>query len=288
MALKPVQLHETKALTTNTTTTIQIPVGGKIHDFGLRFATGAGADVTEAAIRAEIGNITLTINGKQVIFATAAVLLDFYEVLGQNVDDPTGVASVLELNVGRLMYTDPAVRDLFGLGTNNIQSIQVQVTAGTLATIANVQAFTSREAKNEDLGMYIRLINYPVSFNSTGVHTVDTLPRDPDSSYLFTMASPGASGTLTFGEVKVNNVSIKDITPKAVNDLFLSNNRYNVPSGYYIYGFADGNLDTRLPMVGVNDLRFNQTFSVAPGAAGYSMTVISAVNLETMLAKVRA
>lgn len=281
--LKPIQAHETKTLTSSTSTTIQIPVGGKLHNIMLRFATGADADVTEAAIRSEIGNIRLTVNGVDLVNATAIKILDLYESLGLNVGTPAGVASVLELNLGKLIFTDPAVRDLFGLGTANVQSVQVTVTAGTLSTIANVRAFTSREMKNENLGMFAKFINYARSFNSTGDDTFDTLPRDPDSSYVAVLSDAGASGTQTYGECRVNNVQVVDRIPIAVNRLVVSNNRLASPTGYFVYDFMDGNLETRLPMVGVNDLRFINTFSVAPGAGGYNMSVLSLHNLPTNL-----
>lgn len=281
--LKVVQAHETKTLTTSGSTTISIPVGGKLHDIMLRFATAADADVTEAAIRAEIGIIRLTVNGVDLVNATATKLLDAYEALGLNVGVNAGVASAVELNLGRLMFTDPAVRDLFGLGTANVQSCQVTVTAGTLSTIGNVRGFTSREMVSENLGIFSKFINYPRSFNATGQDTFDTLPRDPDASYMMVLSDAGASGTQTYGEIRANNISVKDPIPKAVNALSLSNARLQQPSGYFVYSFNDGNLKTRLPMVGVNDLRFINTFSVAPGSGGYNMSVITVHNLPANL-----
>lgn len=281
--LKVVQAHETKTLTSATNATIQIPVGGKLHCVMLRFATGADANVTEAAIRSEIGNIRLTVNGVDLVNATATKILDAYEALGLNVGVNVGIASVLELNLGRLLFTDPAVRDLFGLGTANVQSIQVTVTAGTLVTIANVRAFTAREMVSENLGIFSKYINYPRNYNAAGADTFDTLPRDPDASYMAVLSDSGASGTQTYGEVRANNISVKDPIPTSINALDLSNNRLVQPAGYFVYGFNDGNLKTRLPMVNVNDLRFINTFSVAPGAAGYNMSVMTVHNLPANL-----
>ena len=281
--MKIIQAHETKTLTSSTNTTIQVPVGGKLHSIMLRFATSADADVTEAAIRSEIGNIRLTVNGIDLVNATAEKLLDLYEALGVNVGNNTAVASVLELNLGRLLYTDPVARDIFGIGTANVQSVQITVTAGTLSTIANVRAFTGREMVSENLGIFTKYINYPRSFNATGQDTFDTLPREPDASYLMVLTDDGASGTQTYGEIRVNNINVKDPIPRSINGLSLSNDRLQQPSGYFVYAFTDGNLKSRLPMVGVNDLRFINTFSVAPGAAGYNMSVLTAHNLPANL-----
>lgn len=283
MGIKYISAHESKPLTSGAQATLQVPVGGKIHGFQLHFTTSGGANVTEAAIRAEIGTIRLTVNGKDVVNASAIKILDLYEVLGRNVNDNTAVASVLELNVGRNVYTDPAQRDLFGIGTNDVQSIQVQITAGTLSTIANVQIYTLREPVNENLGVYMRFINYNISYNATGDHSYDTMPRDSDSSYLAVMADAGASGTMTHGEVRLGSTTLKQRVPAAVNTLINSTDRYATPSGLYVYSFMDGNVLTRLPMKDVDDLRFVQTFSVAPGAAGYNMSALTVVNLNPAL-----
>lgn len=283
MTLKTTNRHEQRSVSSNSVTTLQVPIGGKLHSIMLRFSTSADADVTEAAIRAEIGIIRLTVNGKDLVNASATKILDLYEALGRQVSENTGVASVLELNVGRLVYTDPDARELFGLGTADVQSIQVSVTGGTLSTIANVQCFTTRTAENQKLGAYMKFINYPVNFNSTGDHTMDTLPRDADSAYLAVLADAGASGTMTHGEVRTGTVTLKERVPAAVNKLAISNDRLVTPSGYFVYAFMDTSLFTRLQMAGINDLRFIQTFSVAPGAAGYNLSALTVVNLDLIL-----
>lgn len=277
--LKTHQTHEQKVMSSNGIATLNIPRGGKLHSIALRFTTAAGADATEAQIRAEIGQVRLTLNGKDLVNAPIGKILDLYEALGQNVNDASAIAGVVELNLGKLIYTDPAVRDLFGLGTADVTSIQISVTAGTLSQIANVQAFTSREAKEENLGMYFKFINYAVSFNAATDHTLDTLPRDPDSSYVAVLCDMGASGVLATGEVRVNGVTFKERIPRSINALSLSNDRMAQPSGYYVYAFTDGNLKSRLPMVGVNDLRLINGFTTAPGASGYNASVLTVVNL---------
>lgn len=276
--LKNTQNHETKALTTGQQSTLQIPTGGKIQSMFLLFTTSAGAPVTEAQIRAEIDNIRLTMNGKDIVNASATQLLDLFETLGNQVFDAAGIpAGAIELNIGRLVFQSGDVRDLMGFGTADIANIQVQVTAGTLVNIAAVQGVTARTATNENLGAHCQYINYPQSFNGTGDHTVDTLPRNTDSSYLALMVNDGASGTITFSEVRVNNFTIRERLSIAVNALMLSESKYAQPAGHFVHGFMDGTLDGRLPMVGVTDLRCITTFSVAPGAGGYTIGALTLV-----------
>lgn len=277
MGLFQTQVHEQKPMASTQITTLQIPTGGKVQSLGLVFYTAGGVPVTEAQLRAEVGNIRLTINGKDVVNCSAIQLLDLYEALATRVGVPAAVPGVVELNIGRLLFVDPALRDLVGFGTADVANIQVQITALTLTNVASVKAVSQRQPVSENLGMYCKFINYPQSFNATGDHTVDTLPRDSNSAYLLTMIDDGPSGTISFGECRVNGVTVTERLDSALNSLFASNKGFVQTAGYFIHFFNDGTLAGRLPMPGVTDLRHITTFSVAPGAAGYNVTPLTLI-----------
>jgi len=279
--LKTLQVHEEKSLTSAQNTTLQVPTGGKVNSLFLGFKKADGTSASEAEIRAEIGNIRLTLGGKDVINAPAVKLLDLYEAMGVKVSENVGIAGIVELNVGKLAYLDPAMRDACGFGTADITSIQIQVTAGTLSQIASVQAFSRRQAVNQNLGTHCRFIQYPQSFNSTGDHTVDTLPRDRNSAYLMVMVDDGASGAITEGEARVNANTVIERCPTNVNKAALSNDGYVQPAGYFVYPFTDGDTSTRLPMNGVTDFRLINTFGTAPGASGYTICTLTVIDYPT-------
>lgn len=276
--LKTFQVHEEKALTSAQNSTLQIPTGGKVNSLFLMFKDSSGVSATEAEIRAEIGNIRLTLGGKDVINVPATKILDLYESLGVKVAENTGIAGVIELNLGKLIYLDPAMRDACGFGTADLTSIQVQVVAGTLSNIASVQAFTRRQAINQNLGTHCRFVQYPQSFNSTGDHTVDTLPRDRNAAYLAAMVDDGASGAISHGEARVNSNTVTERCPLNVNKAAVSGDGFVQPAGYFNYMFTDGDTSTRLPMRGVSDFRLITTFSTAPGASGYNIATLTVVD----------
>lgn len=282
MALFQTQIHEQKPMASTQTSTLQIPVGGKIQSLALVFYTGAGVPVTEAQIRSEVGNIRLTINGKDVVNCSAIQILDAYESMGTRVSAPTAIAGVVELNIGRLLFVDPAIKDLVGYGTADVSTIQVQITALTLTAVASVKAVSQRQPVSENLGMYCKLVNYPQSFNATGDHTVDTLPRDMNSAYLAVFVDDGASGAITFGECRVNSVTVTERLDSALNALFASNKGFTQVPGYFTHWFSDGSLAGRLPMNGVTDYRLITTFGTAPGAAGYNVTPLTLIMPEGM------
>lgn len=276
--VKAVAKHQTAPLTTGGTQTLQIPAGGKIHSLALHFMTSAGASVTEAQIRAEIANIRFTIGGRNIVNCSPVILLDAYETLGTEVHSNTGIAGVVELNIGRLLFTDPGLRDLFGFGTAGSPPIQISISAGTLSAIASVECYTEREAVNEALGSYCSLINYPQTFNSTGIHTVENLSREPSTKYALIMVDDGASGAIASGEVRMGQVSVRESVPLNVNAQLLSNNRLTQPSGYFVHGFSDGTLAALLSMAGVADFRVLTNFGTAPGAGGYNLAALTVEN----------
>lgn len=267
---KTINVHESKPLTSNQVSTLQIPVYGKIQGLMLLFTGNAGALSTVAQLSAQIGQIRLSINGRDIVNATAAQILQGYTALGDNVTVSAGVDGAIELNFGRLLFTDPKVRDLFGFGGRDVSSIQVQVSALTLtaAQVANVQGFTAREAVAENFGSYISFIQYPQTYNAIGEHTVDTLPRDTDTAYLACMVTPGA-GVIANSEVRINSAIARERVPAAVNALFNSSNRYSQATGFFNHMFTDGALDAVIPMRGVTDFRIITGFSTAPGGNGY-------------------
>jgi len=286
MTLKTVNAHSTRPLTTGATETLQIPVYGRIQDVILAF------DGTEAQIRAEVGLIRLSINGSDLISLTAAELYDLYEMLGVKVFDATGFDGALSLNLAPLIYNNPAIRDQFGWGEIGVTNIQVAVTALTLSNVSSVRAFTIRDTPRDAngkpikqaLGARIKAVRYQQNFNATGEHTVDTLPRDLGTAYLLVAASDGASGAITSGRCSANSVNIYEETPIDVNALYLSRSGLDQIGGYFVYNFTDGGINSRLPMEGVTDLRFVQTFGTAAGAAGYPILTVMAVDFPTNIA----
>lgn len=278
--------HETQPLTNGSTATLQIPVFNRIQDVILAF------NGTEAQMRAELGLVRLTMNGTDIINCTVTELLDLFEAMGVKVASNTGIDGVLSLNVGRLLYDSSPIRDLFGWGSLGVTTIQVQVTAGTLAAISEVTAYSVRDvARNangdpeaQPFGAHVRVIRYPQNFNSTGEHTVDTLPRDINTAYLAVMAGDGASGVISYGKCSVNAANVYEQTPNAVNEMANAETGIAPVAGYYLYNFTDGGLNSRLPMKGVTDLRFVTNFATAPGAGGYPMIAVTGVDYPANLA----
>lgn len=277
--IKKVLIHENKSLQANTILTFNVPSFDTIDDIMLEFSN-SGAASTTANIKSSVGKIALNINGEQVINTTATRLFDFYSMLGNEVQQTSRPANVLNLNVGRLLFLLPENEDYFAWGCSNINTIQVQVYCnGTVTGVTDCNLITERRPVQSMLGAYVKLISYPQSMSAAGVSTVDTLPRDSNEAYLSVMASQETGGTIASGECVVNGVNIYDNISKAVNDMVVSSRDYAPVSGYFNYLFADRSRRGFLPMMGVTELRLKTNFSAAPTAGVYDLLACTIKNV---------
>ena len=285
--LKKIFVHDTKPVTTGAVLTFNIPSFDTIDDVILRFTKSGGA-ATKANIISSVGKVALNINGEQVINCTISELYDVFEMLGNQVQE-TILTNVVSLNLARLMFKLNQNKDYFAWGCANIQTIQLQVYCGTTVTdVTDLEVSTERRSFNSNLGSLIKVINYPQSMSSTGISSVDTLPRDSNDGYLAIMANTGG-GVISQGECVVNVNTIIDPTAKAAMDYVCQVRGFKPLSTYYNYLFADGSNRGALPMNGVTELRLKTSFTTAPTSGTYDLLAISIKNMPTaMLTEIAA
>jgi len=287
--IKKALIHETKSLSANTILTFNVPSFDTIDDIMLEF-TNSGAASTTANIKSSVGKIALNINGEQVINTTITRLFDFYSALGNEVQQSSRPANVVNLNVGRLMFLLPENEDYFAWGCSNINTIQVQVYCnGTVTGVTDCTLITERRPTQSQLGAYVKLISYPQSMSAAGISTVDTLPRDANEAYLSVLASQETGGVIASGECVVNGVNIYDNISMAVDSMVVSMRDFAPVSGYFNYLFADRSKRGFLPMMGVTELRLKTNFSTAPTGGVYDLLACTIKNIpDEMIAAYNA
>lgn len=278
--VKKVLVHESKPISAGAILTYNIPSFDTIDDIILEF-TNSGAAATLANIKAGIGKIALNINGGQVINVPLTRLCDVYSSLGVEVTQ--NLVNCIGLNIGRYLFKDPDNEDFFAWGCNNIQTIQLQVYCnGTVTGLTDCQVSTIRRAFKSNLDSYIKIINYPQTMASTGISTVDTLPRDNNEAYLEILAHNGG-GVISSGEMVVNGVSIYDPISQALNNYVCDARGLGNVSGVFNYSVTDGSVKSVLPMLGVTELRLKTTFTTAPTAGVYDLTAVSIHNVPAAM-----
>lgn len=284
--LKKVLIHESKTAAAGAILTYNIPSFDTIDDVLLEF-TNSGAASTLANIKAAVGKVALNINGEQVINVPFTRLCEVYNSLGVEVTQ--GLVNCIGLNVGRYLFKDPNNEDFFAWGCANIQTIQLQVYFNsTITGVTDCQVSTVRRSTNTVLGSYIKIINYPQTMASTGISTVDTLPRDSNEAYLEILANNGG-GVISHGECVVNGNSVYDPISQALDDYVVNARGLAAVTGNFNYSFSDGSIKGILPMQGVTELRLKTTFTTAPTSGVYDLVAVSVRNVpEAMLKAVAA
>lgn len=282
--IKRVFQHDSKPVSAGTVLTFNIPSFEVIDDILLEFSN-SGAAATKANVLSSIGKIALAINGEQVVNCPLELLYDVYASLGQEVTQ--NIKNVIGLNIGRYLFKDPVTEDYFAYGCANVQTIQLQVyCAATVTGVTDLSVSTIRRNFQSPLGSFIKVINYPQNMNTTGISSVDTLPRDSNEAYLSIMAK---GGTISQGECVVNGNNVFDPMTAAENDYIVSARGLAPVDGVFNYSFSDGSIKSILPMQGVTELRLKTTFSAAPTSGTYDLLAISIRNVpNAMMAAVSA
>lgn len=278
--LKKVLVHESKPISAGAILTFNIPSFDTIDDIVLEF-TNSGAAATLANIKSGIGKVALNINGEQVINVPFSRLCDVYSSLGVEVTQ--NLVNCLGLNIGRYLFKDPNNEDFFSYGCADIQTIQLQVYCNSTVTgLTDLQVSTVRRSVNTALGSFIKIINYPQTMSSTGISTVDTLPRDSNEAYLEILANNGG-GVISAGECIVNGNSIYDPISQALNNYVVDARGLSHVAGNFNYSFSDGSIKGILPMIGVTELRLKTHFTTAPTGGTYDLVAVSIRNVPVAM-----
>ena len=278
--VKRIFQHDSKPVTNGAVITFNIPSFEVIDDVVLEFSN-SGAAASKSNILTSIGKVALAINGEQIVNCPINLLYNVYASLGQEVSQ--NISNVIGLNIGRYLFKDPVTEDYFAYGCNDVQTIQLQIyCAASVSGVTDVSVSTIRRNFKANLGSYIKIINYPQNMSTTGISSVDTLPRDANEAYLSIMADNGG-GTISSGECVVNGNSIYDPMTQAENDYILSARGLAPVSGVFNYSFSDGSIKSFLPMQGVTELRLKTTFSGAPTGGTYNLLAVSIRNVPAAM-----
>lgn len=285
--IKKVLNHESKSCSASQILTYSIPVFDTVDDILIQ-GLNSGAPATLANMKAAIGKIALAINGEQVINVPFTRLCEVYNSLGVEVTQ--NLVNCIGLNIARYLFKDANNEDFFAWGCADIQTIQLQIYLNSSITgLTDIQVSTIRRSVNLPLGSYIKVINYPQTMTSTGISTVDSLPRnDSREAYLEILANNGG-GVISQGECVMNGVSIFDPITQSLNDYLVNTRGLAAVSGNFNYSFSDGSIKGALPMQGVTELRLKTTFTTAPTNGTYDLVAVSIRNVPAqMLAAIAA
>ncbi len=254
----------------NNSATARIPTTATFYAAYLYFKKGDGTATSIANIKTYIGDITVYHDGDQIMLGTATFFLDMQKYYFDAVTGgAANVAGVIPIPFAPYHFKNFAERQVFAVGTKNIQNMTINVNINNVAitNLGSIDIFTEQDPSVRSRGQYIRIKRYPQAFGGTGEHEVPNLPLEgPNVAYkclhIELGSNPGVSDYVTF---KVGGNNIYDRVVNAINTVY-SNFCLRTPQAAYTYvDFGKNNtIITYLPMQGLSDIRLVTDWTTTP------------------------
>ena len=281
--LKWISADQTKTASAGATLSWDIPAFGTLDDIFLEF-TNDGAAATAANILLSIDKVLLNVNGEIVHSCKLSQLYDLYKNCGNNVYQFANMPNVISLNVGRYMFANTALRDNFSFGRTGINSISLQlICKSTLSGVTAVKTICVRRKFDSVYGgSFVKCVNYPQSYNTTGIDDVDTLPRNSNDA-MITVITDAGGGAISELSCVCNGQNIVDPVSVNVLNSILSARGYQPLTGQAILPICDSSARSVLPLLGVAEFRVRPNFSTAPTAGVYDMLAVTVRNIPAAM-----
>ena len=281
--LKWISADQTKTASAGATLSWDIPVFGTLDDIFLEF-TNDGAAATAANILLSIDKVLLNVNGEIVHSCQLSQLYDLYKNSGNNVFQFSEMPNVISLNVGRYMFANTQLRDNFSFGKSGINNISLQLICKSgLSGVTHVKTIcVRRQFDSQFAGSFVKCVNYPQSFNTTGIDDVDTLPRNSNDA-MITVITDAAGGAISELSCVKNGQNIVDPVSINVLNSVLSARGYQPLSGQAILPICDSSARSVLPLLGVAEFRVRPNFTTAPTNGVYNMLAVTVRNIPAAM-----
>jgi len=242
----------------------EVPTAGTHYALFLRCLTSAGAALTVAQIKAEIGDIIIRINGEQIVEASATFLLDLQKYYGDALG-AGNVDGIIPIWFARPHLATDKERSIFAIGTEDISSFTVDVNVVAVTNLASIEVLSLVTPERRVLGQHIRISKFPQSFGTTGIQEITTLPKEGNNVGYMALHLEESGGTIDKATVKLGGNNIfEDVDPN-LNQVLLELAKRTPQSGYFHIDFSRSNdLLGFLPMANVKDFRQQIEWSVSP------------------------
>ena len=262
---------------TDVETVLNLPVAGIYAGLMLRFLDSSGDEVAVATLKTEIDNITVRINGQEIIDHVGIEHLFALEQFYMSCDGFTNQAGVLGIPFYPMEYIEEAPRVPFYIGMGDVTTFQIAITCATITTVSAIECYSlignnpSSAGKSKGLGSHIRLKQMGVNFSGTGDNEITSLPINPSMGYR-ALHLYHTSGVMQKATVKINQVNVRDNTPREVIQYDnIAKRRQNQTSYESICFNLDNQLGSFRPMKDVSDFRITPYWSSAVSGANYTM-----------------
>lgn len=259
------RLPSANTVAAGATSTFQIPLGPTYRSFELR-PTIAGADATEAEMRAQIERVRVKINGIARIDVAGTRLLDLYEYYGFTID-----AGVFPILLTRPYARTPEGEENVAVGTNNVDTLTVEIDLAAGATIDALPMDAWMTLERRDLGIIFEVRENSFVASGAGQLEIPTLPKsngDLAALHLF-------SANITALQILIDSAVHFDGDIETMHNVLKRVSRVPVTNVVHFEATALDRLNDALPLANVQDFRQKLTMS----GAGTVVAVVETINL---------
>lgn len=247
---------------------VGVPVGTKsINKLGFELS---GTVFTSA----HIDTVEALINGSPVQqyleAAHAELLQDYY-------GDPTP-ADRFCLQFGRSHLSRKSERELFLIGTSDVDTLQVQgnIAGSTAPAISAYEQRTvlmhgsdspAKVAQRNRLGLFTKVKNFTYTLTGAGTTEIDNIPKE---AFLQAVHLIQSSDVITNVEAWIDGRKIWDASKSRMTNEVQDAGRTKQASVYHLDWMLENELGGQLPLVGVQDFRLKISHSAGATVNAYA------------------
>lgn len=270
----PEKMKNVTGIGAGAVTVTDMPVRGVYHGVYLVCRKAAGVAMTRAEIIADVGLITLRVDGNIEYQASATVILDLFKYWHDK-DGAFTVAGALPIPFTRPNLVPAAQKALLGWGMKDRTSFTLEVDIDAVATLVTIEVWAAIEPNERAFGRHLSLLQYPQTFAATGIHQITTLPQKNPDVGILAMHIGESTGDINSVIVQDGTRVIFDEVPMELNNMMLRQAGRTGQTDYYHVDFSVMDDQAGYLAVGnIRDFRQSIEWEAGGGAPGnYSIYI---------------
>lgn len=244
-----------------------IPTSGLHRATYLRCLNSSGVALTRTQIEADIGDITVRINGEIILEASVDLLFDLQRYYGDK-NGAGNVDGIVPIFWGLPYFKTDLERSVYDLGMANVRSFTVEAKIDGVAALSTIEILSEVENTSRILGAHRRITKFPRNFSSTGVQELSDLPKDDQNTGYIAMHVEESAGRIDQVTLKRNTTDIINELDAKLNQVLLEDSGRTPQAGYFHIDMARSNDIAGIIRMGVLDWRQEFTWNASAGAPG--------------------
>lgn len=179
------QFSNFTGIASGATVTQNLPAYGTYYHVILTPLTAGGALLTDVQVAADISRLRVLAEGNELCNISGRDLIIYNNALNGGYANGSAFVGDLRIPFVKPNWPTDTQQTVVGIGTQDIQSLTVEVTFGGGAlTTASLQLRAELDDTIAPLGQHLRLTTLPQNFTASGLQDISTLPDESNVAVL--------------------------------------------------------------------------------------------------------